>query len=467
MNKLPPVFAPERSRRRTVLRVVLGIIALLVLVPLTGFGIWRLSLSARLARQLQSIRAAGLPTTPAELDAFYPAVPDAENAALLFDEASQMLPSQLAKEDQKLREQLTQLRRGDPLPKELAEFLAQQMSDHQAALEMARRGAALTNSRYPVDLNRGFQAALPHLAKVKGLVQLLREQAIYEAAAGHPDRAADAVATGFAAGRSLANEPILISYLVRNAMNALTASGLEQVVNRVALSDAQLSRLQSAAAAGEDTNGIARALAGERGCSIEIFRNPGAYAAMMDGVPGGGPPDILRATPKALNRLTGFFDRDLSFYLATMQKYIDATAQPPPARLDAVRVFDEKIAEARRRFYILTSLLAPALGRAMERDAENSARLRVAATGLAVQRYRLAHGGELPESLAALVPALLPVVPVDPFTGEEMKYLRQGKGFVVYSVGTNRTDDGGVSPEPKKRGAGGASGGDICFAVDR
>jgi hypothetical protein len=191
---------------------------------------------------------------------------------------------------------------------------------------------------------------------------------------------------------------------------------------------------------------------------------------MMNNGPGGGGgigPGMAQSGPKALNKLTGFFDRDLLFYLKTMQKFIDAAGQAPSERFEAVRTFDEDIKEARQKLYLMTALIMPALGKSIDRDAENSARLRTAATALGIERYRLKHAGRLPEALAVLVPECLPAVPIDPFSGEALQYRKRDKGFVVYSVGADRQDDGGVTTMAKKRGASGASPADICFTVER
>jgi type II secretory pathway pseudopilin PulG len=169
---------------------------------------------------------------------------------------------------------------------------------------------------------------------------------------------------------------------------------------------------------------------------------------------------------KTINSLTGFFDRDLLFYLKTMQKFIDAAGQPPSERFEAMKTFDEDMVEAKRKLYVMTALILPALGKTMDRDAENSARLRTAATALAIERYRLKHDGKLPETFSVLVPEYLPTMPIDPFTGEAMQYRKRDKGFVVYSAGADRQDDGGVTTA-KKRGASGASPADICFTVER
>jgi hypothetical protein len=61
----------------------------------------------------------------------------------------------------------------------------------------------------------------------------------------------------------------------------------------------------------------------------------------------------------------------------------------------------------------------------------------------ALERSRLAHG-EYPEALEALVPQFIERLPHDIINGQPLKYRRsEGRGFLLYSVGWNGTDDGG------------------------
>ena len=62
---------------------------------------------------------------------------------------------------------------------------------------------------------------------------------------------------------------------------------------------------------------------------------------------------------------------------------------------------------------------------------------------VAVERYRRDHGELLPNDLQDLVPTYLPAVPIDPFSGQEMRFAKVADGYVAYSVGSNRRDDGG------------------------
>ena len=89
--------------------------------------------------------------------------------------------------------------------------------------------------------------------------------------------------------------------------------------------------------------------------------------------------------------------------------------------------------------------------------------LRCTATGLALERFRRTHNGAYPDSLQALVPGFMPAVPIDPFDGRPLRYVRRATGYVVYSIGADRADNGGTIPV-----AGGPGDGpDISFVVER
>jgi hypothetical protein len=62
----------------------------------------------------------------------------------------------------------------------------------------------------------------------------------------------------------------------------------------------------------------------------------------------------------------------------------------------------------------------------------------------ALERHRLAHG-EYPAQLAALVPKFLDRLPPDVVNGQPLRYRLKGDGhFLLYSLGWNRTDEGGM-----------------------
>ncbi len=77
-------------------------------------------------------------------------------------------------------------------------------------------------------------------------------------------------------------------------------------------------------------------------------------------------------------------------------------------------------------------------------------------TVCALKQYKRAHGS-YPADLEAMVPALLPAIPIDPFNGKPLRYKLAGEGSgatpLLYSVGVDGVDDGGTfSPNPDDKG---------------
>ena len=68
--------------------------------------------------------------------------------------------------------------------------------------------------------------------------------------------------------------------------------------------------------------------------------------------------------------------------------------------------------------------------------------VRCARVGVASARYRLDRGAR-PSALASLVPAYLPAVPTDPFSGSPINWIANDGVELVYSVGPDRGDDRG------------------------
>lgn len=70
---------------------------------------------------------------------------------------------------------------------------------------------------------------------------------------------------------------------------------------------------------------------------------------------------------------------------------------------------------------------------------------------LAIRRFQLDQN-RLPESLDELVPDYLPAVLMDPFSDKPLVYRRQDDRYLLYSVGQNQIDDGGVEGKDNQSG---------------
>jgi len=96
------------------------------------------------------------------------------------------------------------------------------------------------------------------------------------------------------------------------------------------------------------------------------------------------------------------------------------------------------------RHQLLAVILLPSLHVIPRRAAAAQTAADEAAIACALERYRLANG-QFPENLDALVPKFISSLPNDVTSGEPYKYRRTTDGqFVLYSIGWNEKDDGGV-----------------------
>src|SRR5947209_2276381 len=99
--------------------------------------------------------------------------------------------------------------------------------------------------------------------------------------------------------------------------------------------------------------------------------------------------------------------------------------------------------------------MLPALEKGQAATLRSHAQMRCAIAALAAERYRR-QADRWPDSLDALVASgSLPAVPADPFADGPLKLKRLPDGLVIYSVGPDRTDDGGVidRKDPARKGA--------------
>ncbi|MCB1079713.1 MAG: hypothetical protein KDM64_17985, partial [Verrucomicrobiae bacterium] len=99
-----------------------------------------------------------------------------------------------------------------------------------------------------------------------------------------------------------------------------------------------------------------------------------------------------------------------------------------------------------------TLLLQPEKGAFLERHLDSEILLHSARAAVAAERYRLARG-RYPESWAELVPEWLPSIPKDVWSGGDLIYHLGPDGRpVIYSVGQNGIDEGGLPKQDRSQG---------------
>ena len=445
---------------------VVVVICLPVIIGIVAFVSWRTALATEVNGQLQAIKTAGLPASGEELNKWYPEVTDSANAALVMTQAFALLRTF----DDPRSNSIAAFKiphRSESLSADDEQLLADYVKLNAPALAKAREALALPQSRYPLDMRYGNNILLPHLGKIKELARVEDYRALLAARSNRPAEAAAGVQNILGYARTLDEEPLLISQLVRAACVSMARGSLERTA--AALDEPALERLAAAFNSAQRTNCMARALIGERAMFVPVFRmswadikqlvnlnSPDSSVAPAPPLPGKSPWFV---------RASGFLERDLNFYLGAMETNIDFALKPAPENLQITNVSPRIEQEAMRKKYILSAMMLPALNRVTVRQAESEAHVRLALTAIAIERFRLANK-RLPATLEEAAPKFFAGVPVDPFTGQPLQYKKLPRGYVVYSLDRDGRDDGGKE-KPANRKSSDKSTCDLTFTVER
>jgi hypothetical protein len=381
--------------------------------------------------QLAAIAAAGDPVAPADADKWYSTPPADQNAAPLYEQAFAAMKNE------------------DPQSEKF-------VFDNIQALPLLIKAADRHACRYPMVLADGFATKLPHLTKIKRAATFLKMVAINQTAQNRTDAATATLQAGFSLARSLDDEPLVISKLVDYASLSLILQGMDQSFSRQAFSDAQLQALESTLKNAEMRFSLHRPLAYERACGISVFQMSGAELAKAGG-------NMTNVDLVAYSK-TAKFQQDFAFLLDYYSELIALTEIPYGQAMKALPKLADRAEKAKTQGFVVSSMLISASGTSsFQKAAKAAAFLRDAQTAVAIERYRLKHANDLPGTLADLVPTHLSAVPEDPFDGQPLRFKPlPGKGYVVYSVGANLVDDGGVEKSPD-----GKNQLDIPFTVQR
>jgi hypothetical protein len=121
---------------------------------------------------------------------------------------------------------------------------------------------------------------------------------------------------------------------------------------------------------------------------------------------------------------------------------------------DKVEAFAKKVHALSRwsPYAFMIVLATPNFTKAWQTTAHNQTLIHQALIACALERYRLARG-QYPETLDALLPQFLAAIPHDVIGGQPPHYHRAADGtFILYSVGWNGLDGGGVRGKSNAEG---------------
>ena len=307
-------------------------------------------------------------------------------------------------------------------------------------LDLARQMADYPRGRYAIPWSAlCFDSPVYHLDPALRIKRLLYFDALVRAEDGDAEGAARSCLAALNAGRSLDEEPIPGSQIVRAHCQLAAERAFERVLSQGRPSEETLKKLQAefVQEAAQPVLLLAfrsyRALTHQDLIALKERRvnHRRIYVANPYGIPDQAlkMKDALRA--RACH----------AAYLRYLTRLVELAKLPPEQQ--GPRLEELKLPQlAKPMTFGIVMVPDEGLHRIHRQFLGTLAVLRCAVTGLAVERYRR-DTGQWPESLANLLARYLRKQQLDPFDGAALRYRRLEDGVVIYSVGPDRNDHGG------------------------
>ena len=399
------------------------------------------ALSAAVDRRLavlgEEARATALALAP-------PAVPDERNAALVYEEAFEIIG--LSKDRGKILSEVDR-----PAFDTSSAAAGRLLNELRPALALLRRAADMPAYVFLSDPSRGLGSRTPSLLPHRESAQLLALDARARAARGDAAGAvADLVAIRRTA-RHLANNPQIISCMVAISLEGIGDNVMEDILS---VGQAKPSDLAPYLEDGD----VSYRWPVLRSLQMEEAGMLLAFSAMASFPPREAQTDSIFSMYNDLGFKVFLAADDVSAYRQVMSDLQQALRKP----------YVEAVAELERNRAsagdlpggILTSIAVPSTSGFLRMAATGDARNRLARLAAAAAALH-ARTGKYPETLDALLPEGEGLNAIDPFDGRPLRLKAADGGLLLYSVGENGKDDGGAQ---KQRGAS-AGEGDLTFCL--
>jgi len=398
-----------------------------------------------LNKTIKQAKAEGIRLTPEEV--IPPPVSDKDNAALVYQQAFDLLDK--LKDKYKTEWEYMPYEgkiKTEELPAEQKRTISRilQEPDFKNFYALIEKAVNMSACRFNINYNfSGFgpdDNLQPILGKMRSMARLVAARTYMLSEARKYDVALKSAATGLRLGDSLTNEPVLITQMVRIAMDIVAVNSYNPLLSTSRGTINADDYREIIDILDRKNRQLTLAIEGEpilfNGYQMEsIYLNMGKRTSKAKRNYLKIQVYMLMPTLKAEN----------AFYMQSIMKLVGFYNQPYYSIKDSLASWEKKIAPEAKipPRYILARMAIPALSNSIIQQANYQATLDTFKLALALKIYREKHGN-YPDTLSPLAPEIIPELLLDPFTGKDYIYRRKGKGFIVYSVGLNEKDDNGI-----------------------
>lgn len=398
--------------------------------------------AARLPQEMAAARREGLPLTPQDLRRT-PAAPAERNAAPIYAAMVQLLNKGDRSETDNIGDVLNTALSGDParLDRNAARAL---LTRYDAVVRLADRAAAMPDCDFGREYAKPSNVQFPEFAATRAAARLLALRACVESADGNTAGAFRSIGECARIGRHAASEPVLIGLLVRIAIDGIAERAFQNVLLAHLDSPQVTAEARAALRDFGETPDLSRSIGGEMVMGLASIDEIRAARLPLDA------PAIvaqLRQREAATrNTMCNAWKVRCISYWRSIRSALRSHPTDMLASYRALKaVVDTEAAHENEPTYELIAVLAPVAHQAESKVMEDEARRRICSVLIDLADYHRRHG-VFPNGLADLGASL----PLDPYTDKPLLYRREGRGFVLYSVGRNFKDDGGREQGARK-----------------
>ncbi len=419
-------------------------------IPLVRYGYYHHRVRKELEAALAKLDRGEPGWRLEDVEAGRAAIPDHENSALVVKEAYLWLPQGWSPPTS-LTNNISDIAPQERLDSDDAACLRNDLSEVQTALLEARKLVDLPAGRYSITYKRGFiTTLLSDVQNARSIFWLLELDAIRQAEDGDLRGAIRSCRALLNAARSLGDEPLIISQLVRLAGVGMAYHTIMRALNQGEADPEGLLALQRLMQDEERFPRLLVALRGERGGMHELFdaleTGDMSTNALVDSIV-----ECKSTPPSKWQQIADLAARDSireqhPMYLSMSTQAIRIAEQPSVQR---AKLFAELTKANTSKLPVPAKLFMPAYEKLDDAARNTECELRCAITALALERFRL-RNGRWPDRLEQLVPDYLPAVPLDPEDGEPLRFQRREDRVVVYSLHLRPGNNGLAAYDPVK-----------------